>query len=61
MTFSRSGRSATSCHGSHTDRLTPSDNATETTVIAPKNHRRRSRRHTSSPATATTTMPIPTY
>ena len=42
MMFSNSGRVATSCQGSHTDRLTPSDSTTETAAMAPKNHSRRS-------------------
>ena len=61
MMFSKIGWPARACHGSQTDRLTPRESTTDTTVIVPKNHSLRSLRQTSRPTTATAAMPIPTY
>ncbi len=61
MMFSKTGCPASACHGSHTFRLAPRETTTEITVMAPKNHSLRSRRHTDRPTTATAAMPIPTY
>ena len=61
MMFWKTGWPASTCHGSQTDRLTPSESTTETTVIVPKNQSLRSLRHTTSPITATAAMPNPTY